>query len=266
MKKSFVVLIIAFAVSCGSHDTNYEEILEERILFLTKNQEQNTIIEKSVKHAPSLNFNLRNPAFIVIHHTEQESCDHTIKKFSNPSSMVSAHYLICKDGEIIQTAEDYTRAWHSGVGEWRNITDMNSVSLGIELENMGYEPFPEVQIESLIILLKHLQKKYKISPANIIGHGDIAPGRKEDPHCLFPWHKLANEGLAVMSNENLNESWKVPENFDPLMALRVVGYNVSDPEETITAFRRRFIGCESSSDSILSPQEVQLLYQLVTTQ
>src|SRR4051812_24551470 len=130
----------------------------------------------------TVNFNLRKPNFVIIHHTAQNSCDQTLKTFTTVRTQVSAHYVICKDGTIHHMLNDYLRAWHGGLAKWGNNTDINSSSIGIELDNNGSEPFTEQQINSLINLLAVLKKKYTIPTANFIGHADIAPTRKVDPN------------------------------------------------------------------------------------
>src|SRR5680860_175168 len=149
------------------------------------------------------NFKLRKPNFVVIHHTAQESVDQTLKTFTLPRTQVSAHYVIGKNGTIYNMLNDYYRAWHGGVGKWGNNTDLNSSSIGIELDNNGKEEFSKLQIESLLKLLKVLKEKYTIPDANFIGHSDIAPSRKVDPNPNFPWKILAEEGYGLWYDELL---------------------------------------------------------------
>src|SRR4030095_16852175 len=99
------------------------------------------------------NFNLRKPNYVIIHHTAQKSCDQTLKTFTLTRTQVSAHYVICEDGTIHHMLNDYFRAWHAGVGKWGNNSDINSSSIGIELDNDGFEVFSESQINSLMTLL-----------------------------------------------------------------------------------------------------------------
>src|SRR3954462_773598 len=89
------------------------------------------------------NFNLRKPNFVIIHHTAQNSCEETLKTFTLPRTQVSAHYVICEDGTIHHMLNDYFRAWQAGVSKWGNNTDINSSSIGIEIDNNGTEPFTE---------------------------------------------------------------------------------------------------------------------------
>ncbi len=133
----------------------------------------------------SVNFGIRKPNFIIIHHTAMTSTDATVKAFINEKSGVSAHYVVGRDGKVVQMVNDYLRANHAGVAKWGNETDLNSCSLGIELDNNGDEPYSDAQMNSLISLLTTLKKKYNIPTSNIIGHSDIAPKRKIDPN-KFP--------------------------------------------------------------------------------
>ena len=143
------------------------------------------------------NFNLRKPNFVVIHHTAQNSTAQTLKTFTLPSTQVSAHYVIGRDGRVYHLLNDYLRAWHGGAARWGNDTDINSSSIGIELDNNGTEPFAELQLTSLLQVLVRLKKAYGIPTANFIGHADIAPTRKNDPSALFPWKRLADNGFGL---------------------------------------------------------------------
>jgi len=143
------------------------------------------------------NFNLRKPNYVVIHHTAQDSAAQTLRTFTLPRTQVSAHYVIGRDGRIYHMLNDYLRAWHGGVARWGNTTDINSSSVGIELDNNGAEPFAEAQMTSLLLVLADLKKAYGIPAANFIGHADIAPSRKNDPSALFPWKRLADQGFGL---------------------------------------------------------------------
>src|SRR6188472_2170536 len=143
------------------------------------------------------NFSMRRPNFVVIHHTAQNSCDSTLRTFTLPRTEVSAHYVICRDGQVHHMLSDYLRAHHAGAGRWGAVTDMNSCSIGIELDNDGKEPFPDAQMASLLSLLGQLKARYNIPAANFIGHADFAPTRKKDPSVLFPWKMLAQKGYGL---------------------------------------------------------------------
>jgi N-acetylmuramoyl-L-alanine amidase len=203
------------------------------------------------------NFNLRKPNFVILHHTAQASCPLTLKAFTEPSSQVSAHYVICKDGTVHHMLNDYLRAWHAGVSKWGNVTDVNSQSIGIELDNMGKEPFPDVQIQTLLVLLDTLKKRYSIPPANFIGHADIAPTRKVDPNIFFPWKELSERGFGLWYDDTTNVT--VPDFFDHLQALRIVGYDTRDSSAAISAFKLHFI---KDTIPVLHEGDKKVLYRL----
>jgi N-acetylmuramoyl-L-alanine amidase len=96
----------------------------------------------------AVNFDMRKPNFIIIHHTAQNGCPETLHTFPIQQSQVSAHYVICKDGTVYHMLSDYLRAWQAGQSKWGNNTDINSSSIGIELDNNGYEYFAEPQQQS----------------------------------------------------------------------------------------------------------------------
>src|SRR3546814_302082 len=206
---------------------------------------------------PTSNFNLRKPNFVVIHHTAQNSCEQTYRTFTLPRTQVSAHYVICKDGTVTQMLNDYLRAWHGGRGKWGNVTDLNSVSIGIELDNNGYESFSPMQINSLLVLLDTLKEKYNIPAANFIGHADMAPTRKQDPNARFPWKKLAREGFGRWYSR-LQDT--VPAGFDPMKALRLIGYDTSLPEAAVKAFKLHFVQRDTTGQ--LTPYDERVLFSL----
>jgi N-acetylmuramoyl-L-alanine amidase len=204
------------------------------------------------------NFNLRKPNFVVIHHTAQKSCDETFKTFTTPRTSVSAHYVICKDGTIHHMLNDYLRAWHGGVARWGNMTDINSSSIGIEIDNNGLEPFTEPQITSLLRLLAGLKKSYSIPAANFIGHADIAPTRKNDPNVNFPWKQLADSGFGLWWNDTTGIA--VPPDFNALQAMRIIGYDIRDSFAVIQAFKRKYE--QLDKDSIITEPDKKVLFTL----
>jgi len=139
---------------------------------------------------------------------------------------------------------DYLRAWQAGKSSWGNNKDINSCSIGIELDNNGFDSFPQPQIESLLTLLATLKKSYSIPTANFIGHADIAPSRKNDPNVTFPWQLLSQNGYGLWYDDTTYTS--VPENFNSLQALRIIGYSVKDSSAAIEAFKRHFEMQDSS--------------------
>ncbi len=203
------------------------------------------------------NFGMRKPNFVIIHHTAQNACDSTLRTFTLPRTQVSAHYVICKDGTVHHMLHDYLRAWHAGSGRWGNVTDVNSSSIGIELDNNGFEPFAEAQINSLLQVLRTLKKNYSIPEANFIGHADIAPKRKVDPNRYFPWQQLANNGFGYWYD---TANVKLPENFNAMQCLRIIGYDTKDPVAAIKAFKLHFI--QQDSVAILNDADKKIIYDL----
>lgn len=205
----------------------------------------------------TIHFNLRKPNYIIIHHTAQGSLEQTLHTFTAPHTQVSAHYVVGRHGEVYQMLNDYLRAWHAGAGKWGSVTDINSVSLGIELDNNGDEPFSDAQIYSLLNLLERLKTAYNIPATNFLAHADIAPARKTDPSVHFPWKKLAENGFGLWPEEPLLTP---PELFNPRDALRIIGYDVSNLDAAIIAFKRRYV--QEDIDPELTPYDLKVLYSL----
>jgi len=219
-------------------------------------------VQDSVINAPywigTTNFNMRKPNFIILHHTAQDSCGQTLKTFTTVRTAVSAHYVICKDGTIHHMLNDYLRAWQAGVSKWGNATDINSLSIGIEIDNNGFEPFSQPQINSLIGLLGRLKKAYNIPVANFIGHADIAPGRKVDPNKYFPWQKLAENGFGYWYDTT---GVQVPSDFNAMNALRIIGYDIKIPESAIQSFKLHFV--QQDSTKLINEEDKKILVDLV---
>ncbi|GGH13778.1 N-acetylmuramoyl-L-alanine amidase [Pedobacter zeae] len=207
----------------------------------------------------SVNFGIRKPNFVVIHHTAQDSLAQTIKTFFSTKAGTSAHYVISRDGKVVHMVNDYLRANHAGISKWGKDTDLNSSSIGIELDNNGLtDPWPDAQINSLLKLLATLKKTYSIPTANFIGHADIAPKRKNDPK-NFPWKKLADKGFGYWYDDVLKNP---PVDFNTEMALRYIGYDTSNLPAAITAFKIHFI--QSDITPTLTPVDILVLYNVYT--
>lgn len=209
----------------------------------------------------TVNFNLRKPNFIIIHHTAQDSLKQTLKTFTKPETKVSAHYVIGQDGKVIHMLNDYLRAWHAGISSWGKNTDINSSSIGIELDNNGTQAFSELQINSLLALLTKLKKDYNIPTENIIGHSDIAPTRKKDPSVFFPWKTLATMGFGIWPDAILETA---PETFNAEQGLQIIGYNTKNLPAAITAFKLHFI--QTEVDSVLDTKTINTIYNLYKKQ
>ena len=150
--------------------------------------------------APSPNFGDRKGGaveLIVLHYTAMPDAEAALERLCDPEAEVSAHYLIAKTGEITRLVEDEKRAWHAGQGSWAGQDDVNSRSIGIELDNDGTSDFEEPLMEALEWLLGELLERHALEPKAVVAHSDIAPERKSDPGRLFDWQRLAAKGLSI---------------------------------------------------------------------
>lgn len=182
-------------------------------------------------------------SMLVLHYTGMQDAASAITRLADPEARVSCHYLIAEDGQLVRMVAEERRAWHAGTAFWRGITDVNSASIGIELVNpgheLGYRPFPKAQMDTLIPLISDLMSRYAVEPANVVGHSDVAPRRKQDPGELFDWELLAKLGLALRRpRHGLADPHWTPGGF--LLALQRFGYDVSDGPAAVAAFQRRF--------------------------
>ena len=175
---------------------------------------------------------------VVIHYTAMNGAQRAVDWLCNPQAQVSAHYVIGRRGTLWHLVDESERAWHAGAGSWAGCTDVNSRSIGIELSNTGDAPFAEPQMAALDVLLAGILHRWSIAPDRVIGHSDMAPGRKIDPGPRFDWRRLARQGLAV---------WPAPadpETADPMRfraLARVAGYTADVPDDTLlAALRLRF--------------------------
>ncbi len=205
---------------------------------------------------PSPNFGPRRdgarPDLIVLHYTAMDSAERACDWLCNPEAEVSAHYVICLKGRVWQLVQEDQRAWHAGAGQWGGVSDVNSRSIGIELSNTGSQPFAEPQMAVLETLLRGIMSRWSIPPERVIGHSDLAPGRKIDPGLRFDWARLARQGLAIRP-DTAGLDTAAPEGNDPDSAvvdldamrkpLEAIGYTADLPLETrLAAFRLRFVG------------------------
>lgn len=205
------------------------------------------------------NMGLRRPNYVIIHYTANNSCEETLQEFTTTGGReASAHYVICKDGTVHHMLNDLLRSHHAGESKWGNNTDLNSSSVGIEIVNNGDQPFTDEQINSLMILLDRLKNAYKIPDANFLGHGDIAPTRKIDPGSKFSWKELSEKGFGLWWDDTTNV--EVPDNFDYLMGLRIIGYDISYPASAVAAFKRHFM--QDGSGGNMSAAVRKVIYAL----
>ncbi|MBY0245132.1 MAG: N-acetylmuramoyl-L-alanine amidase [Sphingobacteriaceae bacterium] len=265
-EKVFILLTAAFFFACSSKkfaqtDRIYKKNAASFAGIIKQVAPENQKIDSLPSTTPqywvgTVNMGMRKPNFVVLHHTAQDSTAQTLKTFTITKTGVSAHYVVGRNGEIVQMVNDYLRAYHAGAGKWGNVTDLNSCSIGIEIDNNGVEPYSEIQIQSVLKLCKTLKKRYNIPVANFIAHADIAPKRKSDP-ANFPWQRLAQNGIGFWYDDVMETP---PSNFDALSALRIIGYDVSDAKAAVVAFKRHFIQTDLSAT--LSENDIKILFNL----
>lgn len=207
---------------------------------------------------PSPNHNPRSAQLIVLHQTEMHSAGAALLTLQtrNRHGRVSAHYLIGNDGQLYQLVAEQARAWHAGASRWAGLEDLNSASIGIELDNDGSAAFTEPQIAALLLLLKDITTRLQIPPHLVVAHGDVAPTRKRDPGVRFPWARLAQDGFGLWPRATLAAA---PAGFDPWVALRLVGYDLRDPAAALRAFHRHYRGSEGQA---WEPGDADILYDL----
>ena len=201
---------------------------------------------KFVNKYKSVNFNVRKKGhkikYIILHYTAIKSDYMAIKHLIDKKNRVSSHFLINKKGKIFSLVDIKKRAWHAGQSFWKGDRDINSNSIGIELDNTGhyinFERYTKNQVDSLIKLLNFLKKKYDIDNLNFLGHSDISPFRKNDPGEKFPWKKLSKHNLGffpieltAVEYEKVKKQLKLKTNKSLkqsiLYMLSKIGYDIS---------------------------------------
>lgn len=197
----------------------------------------------NILHRASPNFGPRRdgltPSLVVLHYTAMQSATAALDRLCEAGSDVSAHYLIGIDGTVWQLVDEEQRAWHAGAGEWHGQDDINSRSIGIELDNPGNHPFSEPQMAALERVLTGVVQRWSIPPNGVIAHSDMAPGRKCDPGPRFDWARLARRGLAQGPARPEPANGADTGRFRPLA--RAAGYTADVPDQILLkAFRLRF--------------------------
>lgn len=210
---------------------------------------------------PSPNFGPRRggllPSLIVIHYTAMADAPSALARLCSDQFEVSAHYLICKKGQVYQMVEEKERAWHAGAGTWRGEGDINSRSIGIELDNDGCTPFSDPQMTALEALLPGIMTRWNIPPEGIMAHSDMAPTRKTDPGRKFDWARLARQGLAIWpkghEGAELSEFATLATRF---------GYDITQGEAAVLdALRQRFAPWRAGP---LGDEDLAILTDLAT--
>lgn len=186
---------------------------------------------------PSPNFGPRRggalPDLIVLHYTAMNSAQAALERLCDPVAEVSAHYLIARDGALCALVPEDMRAWHAGAGAWGAVRDVNSRSIGVELDNDGSVPFSEPQMATLERLLPQVMTRWRIPADRVIAHSDMAPGRKSDPGTRFDWRRLARQDLSVWP-----EAGQGGADFAADAAR--FGYPGAPADQVLAAFRARF--------------------------
>ena len=186
----------------------------------------------------------QRPELVVLHYTGMTDTAEARTRLCDPAAQVSAHWLVFENGRAEALVPEDRRAWHAGAGSWQGREDVNSRSIGIEIANPGDRPFPATQMDAVVTLLRDIMARWQISPHGVIGHSDMAPGRKIDPGPRFDWQRLVHEGLALQGGQGPDL---------PLdSSLTRIGYPPADPATRLAAFRLRFRpwgqGAESPTD------------------
>ncbi len=208
---------------------------------------------------------------LVLHYTGTESARSALERLCDAAAEVSAHYLIDEDGTVYRLVADEMRAWHAGVASWRGETDVNGRSIGIELVNpgneFGYRPFPEAQMAALEDVARDVLSRYPIPARHVLGHSDVAPGRKTDPGELFDWPRLARAGIGLWpeAGEDLNGAGPGDSAAGDGEELLVrFGYGIGATVETrraaVEAFQRHFN--PSRIDGVMDRETHRLLVAL----
>jgi N-acetylmuramoyl-L-alanine amidase len=206
-----------------------------------------------IRDRPSPNYAERGGPridMLVLHYTGMPSAEAALQRLCDPAARVSAHYLLAEDGLVWRLVPEARRAFHAGISCWCGETDLNHVSIGIEIVNpgheWGYRPFPEAQMKAVLRLCHAILARHPIPPDRILGHSDIAPDRKADPGELFDWARLAAAGVGIWpppaGERGRGRGIGVVERAAALADLAAIGYGV-DPDNdavALAAFQRRF--------------------------
>lgn len=240
-----------------------------------------TSLPKRVQHSPNINERLGGKpiSILLLHYTGMDSAKKACDWLCKEESQVSCHYLVGEDGGIVQMVDEAKRAWHAGVSSWLGAEDINSASIGIEIQNMGhtlgYHDFSAVQMMAVAALSKDIIARHNIEPRNVLAHSDVAPGRKIDPGEKFDWQFLHTHGVghwvqaeAISGGSFLQEG----DEGDPVLAvqtlLKFYGYGMEPSgifdkttRAVIEAFQRHFR--QERVDGIADASTVATLHRLL---
>lgn len=220
---------------------------------------------------------------LLLHYTATPTNEYAIELLTSPEAGVSSHYLVDGRGRIIQMVAEKHRAWHAGVAEWAGERDINSCSIGIEIQNQGYAldrvpPYGVAQMAAVTQLCADIAKRYDIKPCRVLGHSDVAPHRKQDPGAHFNWKQLAEAGAGIWldpcDEQAFNKEVSCPELKSAELSelqgkLSAIGYGLEVTGEfdqrtslVITAFQRHYR--PQKVDGKLDPQTLELIDELLS--
>jgi N-acetylmuramoyl-L-alanine amidase len=195
---------------------------------------------------------------LLMHYTGMATAEAARDWLCNPLSKVSCHYLVDVDGAITQMVDEELRAWHAGLAHWKGVEDINSSSIGIEIQNrghmLGYDAFPARQMAAVVELCGDIVQRHAIPASHVLAHSDVAPSRKIDPGEKFDWRLLHAHGIG---------HWVEPEAADGdagkglgdcgddvlalQQSLRLYGYGLAcdgsfgrETKAVVEAFQRHF--------------------------
>ncbi|MEQ1697022.1 MAG: N-acetylmuramoyl-L-alanine amidase [Hyphomicrobiaceae bacterium] len=181
------------------------------------------------------------PRYLILHYTGMSSAEKAVQWLACAQSRVSCHYVIGEDGAITQLVPEGLRAWHAGVSLWAGECDVNSASIGIEIQNPGHEDgypdFPASQMAAVAALSRDIVERHGIRPRDVLAHSDVAPARKIDPGEKFDWGVLHAQGVG---------HWVEPAPVDTDDPGFERGYFGPAVDEAQTALRRYGYGVEVS--------------------
>ncbi len=231
---------------------------------------------------PSPNFNERPEGtevkYLILHYTGMATGQEALNRLCDPDAKVSAHYLVEEDGRIISLVPEEKRAWHAGVSYWDGDTDINGLSIGIEIVNPGhdgpnykgnYRKYPEIQMKSVIQLCQEVLSRYEIKPYHIFGHSDVAPDRKIDPGEFFDWELLAKNRIGILPELGGGETpFLMPDDHTIQEMLQEYGYKIEitgkmdqQSRNVISAFQRHFRPEDFSGE--MDCETIQTLQKLI---
>lgn len=197
---------------------------------------------------------------LVLHYTDMVDARAALNILTDPVAKVSAHYLVDVDGRVVRLVAEDRRAWHAGVAVWNAVTDINACSIGIEIQNAGHsaapdatpEPYPAAQIAALIGLIHDIRSRHAVPDRRVLGHSDVAPGRKQDPGAHFPWDRLAAAGIGIWASSEPSlpkqrEAAATMPVRQVQQSLAAIGYGIAadgiagpETRAVVAAFQRHF--------------------------